>query len=256
MFHVTLVNLAADASAADVAFDRSDLGELPPEKVQALLEQFARIDAVANTEAEPQIKLSARAGKFIVRTGRGKLFLYQARDAAQSYAELTAPEIVAQLLGEEPAGTPADTGTGAAEGAPPAPRQPPANRGIAAAILAAGLAVNAYTVYSAFNTETVNPRPAVTLVTDATEAGNRLREIAGTYATGSQPGDRVIEIRADGTALFSALGAKGVRNYGSETFKLGKQGGKFALALRDAGLIEIQNLDTVVYYRDTYRRTK
>jgi hypothetical protein len=256
MFHVTLVNLAADASAADIAFDRHELGELSADQVLPLLERFAQLDAVANAEAEPQIKLSARAGKFIVRTGRGRLFLYQARDAAQSYAELTAPEIVAQLLGDGTTGVSADAPPGGTEGTRPAPRQTPANRGIAAAMLAAGLALNAYTVHSAFNTATVNPPPAVTLVTDAAEAGNRLREIAGTYATGSQPGDRVIEIRADGTALFSAFGAKGVRNYGSETFKLGKHGGKFALALRDAGLIEIQNLDTVVYYRDTYRRTK
>ncbi len=255
MFQVTLVNLAADASAADTAYDRSDLGELPPDAVQALLERFARIDAVGNAEAEPQVNLSARAGKFFVRTGRGKLFLYNARDAAQSYAELSAAEIVAQLLGDEAGAGPASAAADATS-APPAAKPRPANRGIAVAILAAGLAVNAYTAYSAFNTQTVNPRPAVTLVTDPAEVSNRLREFAGTYATGGQPGDRVIEIRADGTALFSALGAKGVRNYGSETFKLGKHGGKFALALRDAGLIEIQNLDTVVYYRDTYRRTK
>ena len=100
MFNVTLVNLSADASAADTAHDRSDLGELPAAQVQALLEQFARLDAVSNADAEPQINLSVRSGKFIVRTGRGKLFLYNARDSAQPYAELTAAEIVSQLLGE------------------------------------------------------------------------------------------------------------------------------------------------------------
>ncbi len=256
MFNVTLVNLSADASAADTAHDRSDLGELPAAQVQALLEQFARLDAVSNADAEPQINLSVRSGKFIVRTGRGKLFLYNARDSAQPYAELTAAEIVSQLLGEAGAAAEGDVADPADPAAQPAGRPRPANRGIAVAILAAGLAVNGYTAYSAFNTQTVNTRPAVTLVTDPAEAANRLREIAGTYATGSRPGDRVIEIRADGTALFSAFGAKGARSYGSEPFKLGRHGGKFALALRDAGLIEIQNLDTVVYYRDIYRRTK
>lgn len=127
-------------------------------------------------------------------------------------------------------------------------------RAIAAAILAAALGLNGYTLYSVFHTERVEERPAVVLVTDATEAAARQREIAGTYATGTRPGDRMIVVHADGRVDFSEVGTKGGINANTDTYQLGRHGTKFRLSTPDNGVINVLNLETLVYYRDTYRR--
>jgi len=131
----------------------------------------------------------------------------------------------------------------------PAPR-----RALAATLLAAGLGLNGYTLYSAFQSEPVEGRPAIVLVADQSEAAARCREIAGTYATGNRPGDRVIVVRENGRVEFSEVGPAGGINADADTYKLGRHGAKFCLSTQDSGVVDVTNLETLVYYRDTYRR--
>ncbi len=250
MYQVSTVNLSPDATQADAAFGTDERGELAAGELIALLERFRDLASAQNQEVDPHIVITGRSGKFHVRTGQGKLYLYNARATIEPYAELTAPEIIAQL--ERDNVTVAPFGTDAAGAPPPAPPAP--HRAIAAAILAAGLALNGYTLYSVFYTESVNERPAVTLVTDPAEAANRQREIVGTYATGDRPGDRQIVVKPDGRVQFSELGTKGGAGENTDTFRLGRRGTKLCLNTTDSGVIDVLNLETLVYYRDTYRR--
>ena len=249
MFQVITINLSTDTTTADVAHGAVDIGELTAEEFAALLERFRRLDAVQNHEAEPHLFVTAPAGKFRIRTGQGKLFLDNARDSSEPYAELAAEEIVRQLERSTPPAATFDE-TGAATGKSAA--MP--NHAIAAAILVAGLALNGYTLYSVFYTESVNEKPAVTLLTDPAEISAHQPDVVGTYATGDQSGDRTITITAGGKINFAEVGAHTGYNDNADAFRLGRLGKNFCLTTVDSGLVEIVNIDTLVYYRDTYKR--
>ncbi len=254
MYQVSTVNLSRDARQADPAFGAIDLDAIQADDLLALLEQFRGLDAAQNQLADPYVVISGRSGKFHVRTGQGKLFLYNARDTVEPYAELTAPEILAQLERATVTAAPFSL-SGDSPGSSAPPRMKPApHRAIAASILVAGLGLNGYTLYSAFYTERVEERPAVVLVTDQAEAAARRREIAGTYATGNRPGDRVIVVREDGRVEFSEVGTAGGINANTDTYQLGRHGTKFRLSTHDSGVVDVLNLETLVYYHDTYRR--
>jgi hypothetical protein len=253
MYQVSTVNLSPDVSRADVAYGSAGLGELSAEALAALLDRFRHIDAVENHEADPHLVLEGPGGKFHVRTGQGRLFIYNARATTlEPYAELAAHEIVEVLERREAA---------AASAAPEEPLSAPGagvapHRGIAIAILLAGVGLNAYTLYSVFYSETVTEKPAITLVADATEAGSRQQELAGRYATGDRAGDRVITIQRDGRVQFSEIGTSGGIGENADTYKLGKHGPRLCLATPNSGVIDVLNLETLVYYRDTYRRAR
>ncbi len=251
MFTVSTVNLASDTSYAEADLGQAELGILSTDEFTALLERFRQIDPAQNNEADPHLLVSAAAGKFIIRTGQGKLLLYNARDTTEPYSELSAAEIVAQL--DRQLTTPPFGFTEAAAETP-APKPAP-HYGIAFAILLAGLALNGYTLYSVFYTVSVNEPPAVVLLTDPAEITAREREMIGSFATGSLPGDRVITITADGRIRFFELGLKDGHVNNTDTFKLGRHEKRLCLLTTESGVIDVSNPDTITYYRDVYRRT-
>lgn len=252
MFKVTSVNLSSDTTAAAPDYGESDLGELSAAQLTALLERFAALDPVQNAAAEPGLRITAPAGHFLVRTGLGRLHLYNARDNTEPYADLTAEQIVALL--DRP-GEPDIASIPGGDAAASNINIPP-NRGIALAILLAGLALNGYTLYSAFYTDSVHEKVAVTLLTDPAELAAQKQAVAGTYSTGDKNGDRQIEISADGRVTFSEIGnARSISN-GADTFRIGRREKRICLTTADSGVIDVINIDTVIYYRDTYRRTR
>jgi hypothetical protein len=252
MFQVATISLSADARQANAALGTTPLGEVSRADLFALLERFRQIDAVQNIEAEPHFSINAPAGKFLVRTGQGKLFLYNARDSSAPYAELTTAEIITQLETSSSSRAPFS------EHIPSPPASPPRapHRGIAAAILVTGFALNGYTLYSVFYVEEVNSRPDVTLITDAAELKMRRHDVVGVFATGGKPGDRTIEISPDGRVKFSELGLRTGAAETTDTYRVGRHAGKLCLATTDSGTIDVLNIDALIYYRDTYRRTK
>jgi hypothetical protein len=255
MFRVSTVHLSADAATADPKLGTTELGEVSRASLRELLARLREVDESQIVDAEPHLVVTSPAGRFIVRTGRKKLFLYDARDSAQPYAELSAEEIVVLLERERVtrAPWPADEANPPPETAPAARRAAP-HRGIAATILVAGLALNGYTLYSVFYTESVNVPPVVTLLTAPADIVARTNAVVGTYTTGDKPGDRTITVKADGSVNFSQLGSTNVLLNNSDTYKVGKRDDKFCLSTVESGVIEIVDSDTVLYYRDVYKR--
>ena len=251
MFQVVTINLSNDSMSADTTHGPIDVGELTGEEFVALLERFRRLDPVQNHEADPHLLVTCPAGKFRIRTGHGQLFLYNARSTAEAYTELSAEEIVGQLERTAATNSPFGEVDPAWSKSAAAP-----NRGIAAAILAAGLALNGYTLYSVFYTETVNEKPAITLLTNAAEITAHRSEVVGTFATGDQPGDRTLTIDESGKIKFAELGARTGYNDNTDTFRLGRIGKTYCLTTADSGVVEVVNIDTLRYYRDLYKRTK
>ena len=250
MVKVTTFRLSADLTAAAPGYDAIELGALDATQLVELLARFTTLDSVQNAEADPHLVLATPAGSFLVRTGQGRLYLYNARDTTEPYVELTPGEIVAHLDRLAPTGTSPATATA------PEPAVVPAapNRGIAVAILAAGLALNGYTLYSVFYTESVHETITVTLLTDPAELAAQRQQVTGTYATGDRPGDRVIQVGADGRVAFSEIGAARSVNNGTDHYRLGRREKRLCLTTPDSGVIDIVNIDTLLYYRDTYKR--
>lgn len=249
MFTVTTVNLTPDLRTAQPDLGTCDFGQVDDGQLIVLLERFRTIDPVQNHDAEPQVIVTGSAGKFIIRTSHRKLFLYSAPDSSQPAVELDASAIA------EVAKSPSPTST-ARRSSPedPTPARRLARNGAAISILAAGLLLNGYTVYSFFYIDDINRPPPVQLVTSATEISAQLSASTGRYATGRSEGDRVIEIDPTGHIRFHRITATGEQLESEDTGRIGRLDTKLCLATRDSGIIEILNIDTLVYYRDTYRR--
>ncbi len=125
---------------------------------------------------------------------------------------------------------------------------------ITALLLVASVALGTHTVYSVINTPRVESPIQLIPVTDTAEASARRREIAGTYVTGTRPGDRTIIVHDDGRVEFSERTAKGVINAHTDTYQLARVGKEFALSTAQGGVIAAPSLETLIYYRDTYLR--
>lgn len=255
MARVSTVNLSPDAREAGATLGTTELGELAPETLLALLGNFQALDAVQNFEADPHISLVTPTGKFLVRTGRGKLFLYNARDTIEPYAELSAAEIVSTLERDQVTAAPFASAESAAPSAPPSPHRV-RHLWTAAAILFTGVALNGFTLYSVFYTQTVVEQPVVSLITEAAELAARQHDVVGTYATGDKPGDRTITVDATGRVHFREIGSKNRLVNNTDAFRLGRRDRKICLATNESGIIDLVDVDTLSYFRDTYRRVR
>jgi hypothetical protein len=127
---------------------------------------------------------------------------------------------------------------------------------LAVALLAAGLVLTFHAIRSALRIETIDPPPAVLPITESAEVAARRRDNAGRYATGSQPGDRVIVVSTDGKIAFTQLGAKQDFATNHDTFTLARREKKICLVTAASGVVDFVNSDTLLYYGDTYRRTR
>lgn len=250
MFTVSTVNLTPDLRTAQSDLGTCDFGQLDAGQLIILLQRFRDIDPVQNLEADPHVVVGGPAGKFIVRTNNRQLFLYSAYDTSQPAVELDAAAIAdaAQFhprpLEVSPSASPEEA----------APRRRRARNGAAVAILAAGLLLNGYTVYSFFYIDDINRPPPVQLLTRESEIAAHRQAVAGRYFTGRTEGDRIIEIDPAGHVRFLRLTATGERLETTDTSRIGRLDTKLCLVTSDNGVIEILNIDALVYYRDTYRR--
>lgn len=249
MIAVTTVNLTPDLRTAQPDLGACDFGQVDDGQLIVLLQRFREIDAVQNHDAEPHVLVAGPAGKFIVRTNNRKLFLYSAHDTSQPGVELDAAAIAdaAKSLPLAPAPSLSSSDDSA-------PLRRRTRNGAAVSILAAGLLLNGYTVYSFFYIDDINRPPPVQLLTNESEIASRRHAAAGRYFTGRAEGDRIIEIDAAGNVRFLRLTAAGEQLETSDSFRIGHLDSKLCLATTDNGVIELQNIDTLVYYRDTYRR--
>lgn len=257
MYRTATVNLSDDLATADPIYGTNELGELSGEQIIELLEKFRALDVMQNHHAEPHLVLNGRSGRMIVRTGQGKLYLYNARETIEPYAELSPAEIVAQLDRTALTVAPwAQAQTSSDVPVAKAPPRPAPHKGIAAAILIAGVALNGYTLYSVFYTDSVNDQPAATLLAEGPELAARRNEVIGTFATGSAQGDRVIVVASDGTIRFNEIGSKLVSSRNHDVYRIGRRAARYCLTTAESGTVDIVDADTLSYFRDTYRRVR
>jgi hypothetical protein len=247
MYRVTTSHLGPDARRTRVANEDMDRGEISAAELTILLDAFVEIDPADNEEFDPHIVAMGRGAKLIIRTSRGRLQVYDVRDHAAPAVEMTTNGILERLDRIE-ASVPVRAG--AEQPSPTAP-----HRGIAFAMLALGLVLNGYILYSVFYVESVNKKVEVKLLTDADEIKTKEAALAGTYSTGSKTGDRVIEVDPTGAVRFYEMGAKGPINDSKDTYRIGRHEGLLCMTTPDSGVIDMVG-DTLVYYRDVYQKRK
>jgi hypothetical protein len=251
MYRVTSTHLGPDARRTRTADDELDRGEMSVEELTLLFDSFVEIDAADNEEHDPYVSITGRGAKLIVRTSRGRLQVYDARDHAAPAVEMTVPAIFQRLdKGSYETNSPFPSPDGPQQLPPTAP-----HRGIALAMLVVGLALNGYILYSVFYVESVNKKVEVKLVLDPDEIKAKVAAVAGVYATGGRTGDRVIEVDSAGGVRFYEIGQKGPINDSKDTYQVGRHEAYLCLSTRDNGVIDLVG-DTLVYYRDVYSRRK
>jgi hypothetical protein len=251
MFTVTSVHLSADTSSADSPLGPSELGLLTPDELRSLLDRLRRIESPQPNVTDPHLVVTSAAGRFIIRSSQGKLFLHNARDTTEPSGLLSPEEIVAQLdsqITQAPFAVPSTPPASNSKGA--------SHYAIVLSLVFAGLALNSYTLYSVFNIESVAQPPAVIVLTDLNERTTRGRDAIGSYATGSRSGDRVITIISDGKIRFSERGSPDAISINTDTFRLGRHDKRLCLLTAESGVVDFVNPDTLLYYGDTYRRSK
>ncbi len=191
---VTTENLNPECTVADPAFGRIERGELTAEELQALLANFATVDASQDQRHDPGVIVRVRDKSHLIRPARGQWLLYNARDVSQPGIKVGLPELMAVLQETTP---PPATGESAPEEplAPPTtPRRNPRAL-LAALLLAVGLGLNLW----ALAQWALRERPAApecAPITDAAKLAELRRDLVGAYATGSDAGSRVITIQA------------------------------------------------------------
>ena len=140
-------------------------------------------------------------------------------------------------------------------GTGPRPRLLP--NAIGVVLIAAGLTLVGSTLRSAFRIDDVNQTPPLAPLVDPAEIVQQEEVLAGAFTTGDDAGDRAIVIDVGGKVRLRELGAHGaVQLETAGTYQLGRRDRKLYLAIAHGGQIEVTNRDTLVYYRDTYRRAR
>lgn len=127
---------------------------------------------------------------------------------------------------------------------------------LATAALLVGLGLAAVGVQRASRIDDVNALPSIDWISKADELKSLQASALGRYVTGNEPGDRGIEIRADGRLQFFRVLEKGDRSEPEVSARLGRVNGRLNFATPHQGLVEVMNIDTLSYYRDVYRRVR
>jgi hypothetical protein len=247
MYRVTTSHLGPDARRTRAGTEDTDRGDLSAVELTVLLDAFVEVDPADNEEHDPHIVAMGRGAKLIIRTSRGRLQVYDVRDHAAPAVEMT-PAAIMQRLDRIESVSPFP-----GDAAQPSPTAP--HRGIAFAMLALGLVLNGYILYSVFYVESVNKKVEVKLLTDADEIRAKEATVAGSYATGAKIGDRVIEVDPSGGVRFYEIGAKGPINDSKDTYRIGRHDGLLCISTPDSGVVDLVG-DTLVYYRDVYQRRR
>jgi hypothetical protein len=124
-------------------------------------------------------------------------------------------------------------------------------------LIAAGLALLGSSLRSALRIDDVNQNPPLTPLVDPVEIVQQEQALAGTFTTGDDEGDRAIVIDVGGKIRLQDLGAHGAVQFDTAaTYRPGRRDRKLYLAVLNGGQVEVTNRDTIVYYRNIYRRVR
>lgn len=261
MFNVTLVNLSPDARTADAALGALKRENVPPSEVIALLEAFRGLDPL-QYDADPEIRVVALHGSFFIRTERGKLFFYDARNRAEPACELSIPEIMAELDGSAMLARtavpfdlyPAAEGRLAGQGSalqmplPPARRRSPVVQAVLFPLLLVAVLALRY------GPGWLAAEPALERIAPA-DVDTVRRALTGVYLTGSEAGQHGIVVLESGDIRFFQLNEQVAPSVIYDVYTPGRRGAAlFLQTSQPGGLIEVGGPLTLLYGGEIYQR--
>ncbi len=127
---------------------------------------------------------------------------------------------------------------------------------LSALLLVAAGGIVSWTVVHAMERHSIHATEPVAEFATPAEQAAHLHDVVGTFATGHEPGDRVIVVGADERIRFQLVGPLKNALTINDMFRLGKRGDHAYLATRRSGVIEQTDIDHLTYDGDTYERTR
>lgn len=253
-FKVACRELSADLGTADVTESGCELGSLSAGELTGLLVKLAALDPTTFGEADPHLLVSSRRGRFIVKPGRGKLLLRSTGEQDAAYFELPVDQTPAYLDGKDPvAGSLSEPAAIAAE--PTGTWR--SNPALAVAMFVVAAALVASSAFLTFRTDEVDPVSAYTPVTAAGDVAAVRQKIIGTFATGDEPDDRTLVVRADDTLTYQepAAGAEAPDERSGPFAVMRRRSDQVTvLRVEGFGTIEVRADGSLLYAGESYRR--
>ena len=253
---VSTVNLSPNLDSVGPAHGTIERGEMTAGELAILLTEFRLVDPSLNLEHDPRVLVRTNTAWYAIRTERDRLHLYDARDTSQPGVEMDLADLVNALQHNLPASTPATTETGALDSHPS--RRSPA-RILAFGLLLGGLGLNLWGVHQFIERQRDLAPVAYAPITDPGRTDLYLSKLAGTYATGPGPGNRVITLSADGQISFDVL----IQQGGDTRIARGplqpcgfglRPNRTVCLTTANSGQVSIGADGSLLYYGDRYRR--
>ncbi|MFZ5495199.1 MAG: hypothetical protein ACOZE5_07665 [Verrucomicrobiota bacterium] len=257
---VSTVNLSPKLDGIGPAHGTIDRGEMTPGALTELLTAFQHIDPALNLEHDPQVLVRTSDAWHLIRTERGQLCLYNARDTSQPGAPMPLADLLAAIQGSPAAASTTDL----PQSEPEIVRAPPTRSKLASALavvlLVGGIGLNAWGVYQLLPQEGARPPVTYAPLKDDERTTLYLRKLAGTYATGNGPGHRIIHLTREGAISFDVLvqnsaGEIRIARGPAQTCGFGQRpNGAICLTTSASGPVIIRADGSLFYSGDTYRR--
>jgi hypothetical protein len=258
LFQISTVNLEADASRAHVDLGTCPRGECSAEALVALLTRFAALDAIQNSDAEPQVLVTSRRGRFAIRMGLGKLFVYETRDASRTYVELLPADIPRYLEHGIGSDAPMEADDPAlAEALAAAAAQKPSRAGLALLLMALGLGAATVSATLSLRTEPIDSQADYTDFPDRTQVTALRAQSTGTYVMVENAHTQVLVIHGDGTVRYTDTAPDGsIPDDVTLSSTLVLLSGSTPVLRTEIGPIEFHAPDTLVFAREAYQRKR
>lgn len=230
-----------------------DLGNLDTSSFVDLLDTFVAIDPMKLVDADPEILLSGRRGRFTARTSHGKLNLQPTGDSTSAFQELS-PELVPEWLNQAE-GTLLAAGTEEVQDEIITPDSTSSRQGLVTALMIVSLIAVGASAYFTYQPATIINEKDYTLITDPGQTAELQLNAVGRYANV----DGSIEILVEDSNRVVLIETAGPNDEEREESPdqyspMTNASGQQVLLSHEIGVITISDRDTLSYNGDVYRR--
>ena len=275
-YQVSTRELSADFSRVGPDEPPRDLGAIDGPQFLRQLEQLVALDPLKLVDADPQLIVTVKTGRFLIQPQGGKLLVRPVSALDQIFFKFAPAEIPPFLDGAPPPPPKTFTtliGSAAlrAESAPPIPQPetPPApaagkkssRRFILGALVGLALIVAGGSAWFFLQAAPPPPAPARVSafdpITSPTQLSSLQKRFVGTYATSGEAGERMLELRPDGSFRYQEFGASLAvtkNDTGSYTFALRHGTPTPVLRAPVLGPVEIRDENSLVVREAVFTR--
>jgi len=211
-YRVTLLQLKADLSAPGAPTDKIDLGPQTLEEIFALAGKLQKLEVPAQTKLEPAIIVHRGEKGWRIVAHRGMIRMHESTSSIDDFWTVDSPKNLGNLPPFRHGTAGRDSGEPGSWGGAGAPRKRSAVRTAFEVLGLIGLGVVLIAVglwYGVPHRRLGDLPPNVIVVNTSPDRENLFGTVAGTYATGRNPGDAILVITPEGRVSLGAIGGDG-----------------------------------------------